>query len=73
MTQKQQRHRWGPKQRFPLARKSERECRNGCGIVEVSRRESEGDRDIYWTEYWRGLEKVSVGKVPICEPVGADA
>ncbi len=45
-------HRWGDKVYFPLANKTERECRS-CGIVKVSRHEHEGGRDLHWTEFWR--------------------
>jgi hypothetical protein len=64
------RHRWGDKVVFP--HKSERCCAN-CGLVKVSRHESEGGRDRYWTEYWRAEEKLSTDKVPACEAVGVSA
>lgn len=66
----QLRHRWGDKVTFP--HKSERVCAN-CDLVKVSRHESEGGRDRYWTEYWRNEEKLSVDKVPACEAVGVEA
>jgi len=66
---KPRRHKWAAKVEFPFAHKSERECLNGCGIVKVTRHE---DRS-HWVEYWRGLEKISVDKTPVCEPVKADA
>lgn len=69
MTAAAQRHRWGEKQEFPLAHKSERECRNGCGLVKVSRHEG----NAHWIEFWRGLDKVSAGKTPACESVKAVA
>lgn len=43
--------------------KSERECENGCGIVKVSRHEGQS----HWLEFWRGLDKISVGVTPACE------
>jgi len=48
---------------------SERECLNGCGIIRVTRHEG----DQHWIEFWRGLDKISVGKTPVCEPVGVPA
>lgn len=67
---KPQRHRWGDKTVIS-PNKTERECCNGCGTIKVSRRETEGGRDIYWTEFWRGLDPISTadGKTPVCEPV----
>lgn len=64
---KPRRHKWGDKVVFP--HKSERECTHGCGIVKVSRHEGRS----HWIEYWRGLEKISVGTTPACEAVKADA
>lgn len=55
------RHRWGEKTVFP--HKSECECLRGCGIVKVSRHEG----NSHWIEYWRGLNRISVGKAPACE------
>ena len=63
-------HRWGDRVVFP--HKTERDCVN-CGLVKVTRHETEGGRDIYWTEYWRNEEKLSVDRVPVCEPVGVSA
>ena len=60
------RHRWGDKSRFP--HKTEQQCIN-CGLVKVSRHESEGGRDVYWTEFWRGLERIGGEGKPVCEPV----
>jgi hypothetical protein len=62
------RHRWGEKV-VVTAHKSERECLNGCGIVKVSRNECEGGRDVYWTEFWRGLDRIDGASTPACEPV----
>ena len=64
------RHRWGEKVVFP--HKSERECRNGCGIVKVGRSESEGGRAVYWSEFWRDGEKIGCAGTPVCEPVTAE-
>lgn len=66
---KPRRHKWGDKVQFPLARKSERECVHGCGIIKVTRHE----HNSHWIEFWRGLEKISVGKTPACEPKNAGA
>jgi hypothetical protein len=62
------RHRWGDKVLI-TPNKSECECRNGCGIVKASRNESEGGRPIYWTEYWRGLDRIAIDHAPVCEMV----
>lgn len=67
------RHRWGDKIDFPLAHKSERTCLQ-CAVVKVSRYENEGGHDRYWTEFWRGGERIDedgrYGRTtPACEPV----
>lgn len=66
------RHRWGDKVTFP--HKTERDCAN-CGLVKVTRRENEGGRDIYWTEFWRDGERIECDGTPVCEAVreAADA
>lgn len=61
-----QRHQWADKVVFP--NKSERECLF-CGLVKVSRREFEGGRDVYWTEFWRGHDRIECAGTPACEPV----
>jgi len=58
------RHRWGDKARLP--HKTERQC-DRCEMVETTRHEHEGGRDLYWTEYWRDLELVGRGKRPPCD------
>jgi hypothetical protein len=65
------RHKWGDKIQFPLAHKTERTC--ACGITKVSRHETEGGRDVYWTEFWRGGEKIHCDGTPACEKVEVDA
>lgn len=62
------RHRWSEKTSFPLANKSERECLD-CSLVKVSRHETEGGRQVYWTEFWRGLDRIECTGTPACEPV----
>jgi hypothetical protein len=62
------RHSWGDPVRFPLARKTECECKK-CGIVKVKRRDGEGSRDKFWTEFWRGLDKIECRKTPACVAV----
>lgn len=66
------RHSW-PKEGTTFPNKTERECLNGCGIVKVTRHESEGGRDVYWTEFWRGLDRIECEGTPACEAVGIDA
>jgi hypothetical protein len=61
------RHRWSDKVVFE--HKSERECLNGCGIVKATHHED----DRHWVEFWRGLDRISVGKTPACEPVEVPA
>lgn len=62
-------HRW-PKQGVTISpNKTERECQNGCGVVKVSRHESEGGREIHWKEFWRGLDQCPGIGTPVCEPV----
>lgn len=62
------RHRWGEKV-IVSPYKTERECLNGCGIVKASRHEGAS----HWTEFWRGLDRISVNETPACEPVEAPA
>lgn len=66
-------HKWGGKTQFPLAHKTERTCTRGCGTTKVSRHESEGGRDVYWTEYWRGDARIFCEGTPACEPVTENA
>lgn len=58
-------HRWGEKNVISL-HKAERECLNSCGIVKVSRYEFEGGRDKFWTEFWRGLDRIECTGTPPC-------
>lgn len=66
------RHRWGDKIEFPLAHKSERQCKD-CPVIKVSRHETEGGRDIHWVEFWRGGEQLEAVGTPVCEPVEVQA
>jgi hypothetical protein len=62
------RHRWSD----PIIispNKTERECLNRCGIVKVTRHESEGGFDKHWTEFYRGLDRIEGEGTPVCEPV----
>jgi hypothetical protein len=62
------RHKWGDKVRFPLANKSEQQCKR-CDMVKVSRREYPPGGETYWTEFWRDLERVDDGSgaTPPCD------
>lgn len=64
------RHRWGDKTVFP--HKSERVCTR-CGLVKVTRHESEGARDVHWQEFWRGLDRIEGEGTPACEPALVNA
>ncbi|WP_316158488.1 MULTISPECIES: hypothetical protein [unclassified Bradyrhizobium] len=65
------RHRWGDKVRF--VNKTEQQCLR-CDVVKVGRQEWQGDRSIYWTEYWRELERIDrAGKTPPCSLEEASA
>lgn len=59
-------HRWGEALR--LLHKTDRECIN-CGLVKTTRHEFEGGREVIWTEFWRGLDKIESDATPACEPV----
>lgn len=63
-------HRWGEKT-IINPNKTERECENGCGIVKVTRHESEGGRDVHWTEFWRDCGRIEGEGTPVCERVAA--
>lgn len=60
-------HRW-PKQGNTISpQKTERECLNNCGIIKVTRHETEGGRDKHWVEFYRGLDRIDDnGKTPKC-------
>ena len=59
------RHRWGEKVRF--AQKTKQECAR-CETVKVTRHEWQAGREIYWTEYWRDLERIDAdGATPPCD------
>lgn len=58
------RHRWGEPARFN--HKTERECQNNCGIIKVTRHESEGGKDIHFVEFYRGLDKIECTGTPPC-------
>lgn len=67
------RHRWSDR-RVVNANKTERDCLNSCGIVKVSRHETDGPRDVHWVEFWRGLDRIDEDSVtPVCEPVEVGA
>lgn len=59
------RHRWSDKVAIS-PNKTECECKNGCGIVKVTRHEWEGGREKHWTEFWRGLDLLGFGQTPAC-------
>lgn len=72
------RHRWPKDATVISPNKSERECLNGCGIVKVSRHETEGGRDVHWCEFWQGLDQIEGKGTPPCTgpaagPVAYDA
>jgi hypothetical protein len=59
------RHRWGETVRFH--HKTEQPCAR-CEMVKVGRHEWQAGREIYWTEYWRNLERIDAqGKTPTCD------
>jgi hypothetical protein len=59
------RHRWGTPGR--LQHKFERQC-SRCALVKVTRHEWENGRDLYWTEFWRDLDRVDkAGETPVCD------
>jgi hypothetical protein len=59
-----QRHQWGGPSRFP--HKTERQC-NKCKLVKVTRHEVDRTREVFWIEFWRGLDQVEGEKTPVCE------
>lgn len=60
-------HRWPAQGTVISPHKTERECCNGCGIVKVTRHETEGAKDLHWPEFYRGLDRVDVdGRTPAC-------
>jgi hypothetical protein len=61
------RHSWGARVSFPLARKTERECLNGCGVVKVTRHGT-----VSRTEFWRGLDKIESRNTPACISVSLE-
>lgn len=67
------RHRWPKEATIISPNKSERECQNGCGIVKVSRHETEGGRDVHWHEFWHGLDQFEGKGTPPCTGRAASA
>lgn len=64
------RHSWGLPTRFP--QKTERQCLN-CSLVKVTQhRVDEHGRDICWTEWYRGLDRIEGGSTPACEAVSVE-
>lgn len=62
------RHKWGkPDRTDPRATRPQ--CTRGCGMTKVTRKEP----PYYWTEFWRGDQKISVDKTPPCEPISERA
>lgn len=59
------RHKWAKKIEIS-AHKSERQCIR-CEMVKVSRKEFEGGRDVYWSEYWRDLDRIECDATPPCD------
>jgi hypothetical protein len=58
------RHKWGTPHKLP--HKSERQC-GRCEMVKVTRHETEGGREIHWTEFWRDLEQINSELTPPCD------
>jgi hypothetical protein len=65
------RHSWGARVPFPLAHKTERVCKK-CGLVKVTKHESEGPRDFHWPEFWRELDQIEGRGTPACVAVEVD-
>jgi hypothetical protein len=65
-----QRHSWGFPHRFE--HKTERQCLN-CRIVKVTRHEPDGTREKYWTEFYRGLDKIECAGTPACEVISGES
>ena len=59
------RHHWGEKIAI-TPNKSECECLNGCGLIKVSRHEWDGGRELHWSEFWRGLDRIEASGTPEC-------
>lgn len=59
------RHSWGEKVAFGNY-KSETQCLR-CGLVKVSRHETEAGRGVHWKEYWRDEELISRDDLPACD------
>lgn len=51
--------------------KTERECRNGCGIVKLTIHPGGSARA--WQEFWRNGERIDCERTPACEPVEVEA
>lgn len=65
------RHKWPDELRREVSpQRTLRECPR-CGMLQISRHESEGARDLHWKEFWLGTERVDVGelagKTPPCD------
>ena len=62
-------HRWPKEGTIISPHKTERECENGCGIVKVSRHETDGPREVHWIEFWRtdDMQRIKGQGTPKCE------
>lgn len=63
MTDKQQRHSWSDKVRYP--HHSERACWD-CGLIKRTRHEVEAGRDVHWVEWWRDGKRIRSDRTPPC-------
>ena len=54
-------HRWAEKI-VVSPYKTERECKNGCGIVKVIRHEGQ----LHWMEFYCGLDRIECTGTPPC-------
>lgn len=71
MTGSSKRYTWS--ERFPLDQHHTfRRCWD-CGLMRITRHESDGGRDVHWIEWRRNGERIDSERTPACEPAAVAA
>lgn len=63
-------HAWQESSREP--HRTVRVCTR-CELIKVTRHETEAGRDVHWTEFWRGTERIEGERMPKCERAEVEA
>lgn len=44
-----------------------------CGLMKITRHESDGGRDVHWIEWRKNGERIASDSTPACEPTEVEA